>query len=311
MVYKPVLNGVSMRLLRKALKAFKYPNLAFDLAKQEIKEAFFWNYYYESIPFPKMRGSVEVYPKNPNKIVEELKADGLAVREYEIDTRDFRGYLKKAEYEKFPDYYNGQSSVYRIEKFLEHYLAAKLLNLSPSDVYLDVASCNSPSPEIYRKLYGCKTYRQDITFKKGVHGDEIGGNAAAMPVPDGFFTRMALHCSFEHFEGDSDSRFITEAGRVLAKGGKLCILPLYLQSEYMLQTDPACLPKKGIPFENEARLYCAKGWRNRFGRYYDVPHFISRVIQALGDLKITIYAFQNEKEVDKICYIKFAALLEK
>ena len=126
-----------------------------------------------------------------------------------------------------------------------------------------------------------------------------------------FATKMALHCSFEHFEQDADIRFIKEASRVLTKGGKLCILPLYLFEKYIILTDPSMLPKGNMPFESDAILYCAKGFGNRHGRFYDVSHFIARVVNNLNDLKLTIYVVQNEKEVDPSCYVKFIALFEK
>ena len=109
-------------------------------------------------------------------------------------------------------------------------------------------------------MYGCKVYRQDLEFPEGIHGNVIGGDASNMPLEDESATKMALHCSFEHFEKNSDIEFIIEANRVLCKGGKLCIVPLYLSNKYVVQTDPSILPFGGIPFENDAILYCAKGW---------------------------------------------------
>ena len=221
--------------------------------------------------------------------------------------------MRKAEYKKFLGYYFKFGILGRvmIEKSLEHYLASKLLCLSENDVYIDIASSNSPTPEIYHKLFGCKCYRQDLIFPEGVKGNVIGGYANNMPVADGFASKMALHCSFEHFEGDLDIRFIKEAQRVLAEGGKLCILPLYLFTKYAIQTNPVILPKGGMPFENDAILYCAKGSGNRHSRFYDVNHFISRVINNANNLKLTLYLVQNEKAVHPSCYLKFIALFEK
>ncbi len=88
-------------------------------------------------------------------------------------------------------------------------------------------------------------------------------------------------------------------------------MPLYLFNKYVIQTDPAALPKGGISFEGDAVLYCAKGWGERHGRFYDMPHLISRIRNNLNNLKLTIYVIQNEKEVDPSCYVKFVALFEK
>jgi hypothetical protein len=122
---------------------------------------------------------------------------------------------------------------------------------------------------------------------------------------------MALHCSFECFEQDSDIKFIIEAGRVLRKGGKLLIVPLYLSNKYIIVTDPAVLPRGGIPFESDAILYCVKGCGDRHARYYNVSKLITRIRNYLKNLKLTIYVIQNEKEIYPSSYTKFIALFEK
>lgn len=275
------------------------------------KELLLWDYYYSLLREPKVKSWTPNNPQIQRKITKELKKNNFDVFNFEVDITDYRQYLNKAEYHKFPNYYGGGRANNFIEKSLEHYLATKFLKLSKDDVYIDIASRNSPTPEIYHKIYGCEVYRQDLIYPEGIHGNTIGGDACNLPLEDGFATKMALHCSFEHFELDSDIRFIKEASRVLRKGGKLCILPLYLFTEYRIQTDPLVLPKGGIQFESDAVLYCVKGYRNRYGRIYDIPHFITRIRNNLNNLKLTIYLVQNEKEVDLSCYIKFIALFEK
>jgi SAM-dependent methyltransferase len=161
-------------------------------------------------------------------IIDKLKKNGLRVIDFEIHIDEFRQYLEKAQYNKFPRYYGGGKESNFIEKSLEHFLAANALQISKNGVYIDIASSNSPIAEIYHRLYGCETYRQDLKFARGINENTIGGDACNMPMKNGFATKMALHCSFEHFEQDSDIRFIKEASRVLQKGGKLCIVPLYL-----------------------------------------------------------------------------------
>lgn len=279
--------------------------------QDKVKEILLWNYNYAILRKPKVKSAVPHDQEIHNEIIGDLEKNGFTVIDFKIDVTDYKRYVNDAEYHKFPNYYGGGKASNFVEKSLEHYLAAKLLNLSREDIYIDIANANSPAPEIYHKLYGCKVYRQDLLFPEGVHGNVIGGDAGNMPIEDGFATKMALHCSFEHFEQDSDIRFIKEASRVLRKGGKLCIVPLYLFNRYAIQTDPLVLPKGGIPFDNDAILYCARGWGNRHGRFYDVPHLIDRVRNNLNGLKLTIYVVRNEKEVDPSCYVKFVALFEK
>lgn len=100
-----------------------------------------------------------------------------------------------------------------------------------------------------------------MVFLEGIHVNDIGGDAGSMPVEDSFATKMALHFSLEHFEQDPDIRFIKEAIRVLRKGGKWCILPLYLFNRYAIKTDPSVLPRGDISFKN-------KSYRAQFNMKY-------------------------------------------
>lgn len=303
-------------ILRKARRALRHPakvpRVLFEKLDYKFKDAFLWESNFGRLPEPRVRGAVAHEPQMQEQLVAELRQSGFSVTDYRVEVEDFRGYLQRAGYaQHYPDYYDRGRAPNFIEKALEHYLAAKLLALSLDDLLLDIASARSPAADIYRRLYACRAYSQDLTFPPGLHDNTIGGNAAELPLPDGFATKMALHCSFEHFEGETDIRFLQEAGRVLRPGGELCILPLYLHPQYAIQTDPAMLPRAGSRFEPDAVLYAARGFRNRHGRFYDVPHLISRVRKHLNGLGLKIFVVQNEKEVEPSCYLKFAALFEK
>jgi SAM-dependent methyltransferase len=280
-----------------------------------IKEFFFWDYCYDSIKARKIRSAVISTTEINEEIRESLILKNIKVVPFSIDVSDFEQFLQKTNpiYRKF-HYYTGKASINFTEKALEHYLADIFLNFTKDDTYIDIANAESPVPEIYHHLHGCEVYRQDLIFPEGIHGNVIGGSADKLPLKNNFASKMALHCSFEHFENDSDVRFIPEAERVLKKGGKLCIVPLYLHNEYAIQTDPAFIPLRelhNLPFEKDATIYCAKGWSNRHGRSYDVEHFINRIVNSCPDLNLTIYYIKNEKEINPRCYVKFVAVFEK
>jgi hypothetical protein len=283
-------------------------------ASCKLTQPLLWDSYYSALREPKIESDVPQSREVQKLVVEALKSNNLEVTNLTVDVDEYNRWKMKAEYHKIWLYYLKFGIIGKNlpEKSLEHYLAAKLLDISKEDVYIDVGGAGSPTAEIYRKMYGCKTFMQDLVFPPGVNGNIIGGDAGSMPVQDGFASKMACHCSFEHFEGLSDIAFIKEASRVLRSGGKLCILPLYFFTKYAIQTDPTVLPKGYNQFEKDATLFCAKNyWQNRHGRFYDAAHFVSRIVKNMGRLKLRLYRVQNEKQIDQSCYLKFVGLFEK
>jgi hypothetical protein len=298
----------------KPEKSIKHTTAMYSFAVSTFKERFLWEFYFSALREPKVRGAVpHDNPKVHVQVAAEIKQNGVEIEPFPIDVEDYGQYMERAKYARFPSYRvaGGGGAHNFVEKTLEHYLAAKLLDLNADDVYVDVGSADSPAPEIYRTLYGCRAFRQDIMFPRAVQGSVIGGNACDMPVESGFASKIGLHCSFEHFEGNSDVKLIREASRVLRKGGKLCILPLYMFSRYAVQTNPAAMPRGGIPFERDTTLYCVRGWSSRHNRFYDAPHFISRIKNNASPYRLKVYALENQKKVSPACYIKFAAVFEK
>ncbi|MBN2120511.1 MAG: hypothetical protein JW734_05610 [Candidatus Omnitrophica bacterium] len=303
-----------LKTLLQTQNSLRYPAKIYRHTRKSLcylKNVLLWDERYSQLRQPKIKSAIPHDPEVESEIIKKLREKGIEVVDFEINIDDYRKFVAKAGYDKFPDYYQGGKGRNFIEKSLEHYLAAKLLGLSKEDVYIDIAASGSPAADIYHDIYGCVTYKQDLVFPRGLQGNTIGSDASDMPLEDGFASKMGLHCSFEHFEQDSDKRFIKEAKRVLGKGGKLCIVPLYLFKDYAIQTDPSFWPKEGISFEQDAVVYCARGWKNRHGRFYDVPHFVDRIIKNLEGLKLTIYAVTNAKAVHPRCYLKFAAIFEK
>ena len=279
-----------------------------DVAQDGVQAASGFEAAFARIREPKRAGAIGYEPGSVERIVERLAALGLGVRAFQVDVSGYRRFAAAARYpEDFPDYYPFNVT----EKLLEHYVAATLLDLRAREVYIDVASAGSPAPDLYRRVFGVTAYRQDLTYAPGVNGDRIGSDATAMPVPEGFAAKMALHCSFQHFEGDRDMRFVGEAARVLAPGGAVCVVPLYLAEEYAIQTDPEVAVPAGASFERDAIVYCARGWGNRHGRFYDPEHLRDRVMSQASEMTAEVYWITNAEEVDASCYVRFAMLLQR
>ncbi len=279
-----------------------------ERVRRQLREYFLWERCYARLRQPKRRGSIAPTTAEEEEIAAELARKGLAVEGISVDVSDFRRWLQRAQPIYDAHRYRGP---YFAEKALEHYLAAKLLGLNSSTSYLDAASASSPAPEIYAALYGAPVLRQDLAYPQGRHGQIIGGDAADLPLPDASLHAMALHCSFEHFEGDSDGCFVAEAARVLRPGGRLCIVPLYLAQEYAIQTDPAAWNAADMEFENDAVVYCERGFGNRFGRFYSVKKFMQRVAARAPEMRLTLFFVENAIEVDPVCYLRFAAVWER
>ena len=220
-----------------------------------------------------------------------------------IEKSEFAKYLQRWDYQRL-------YSKNKEEKALEHFVSIKLLKFNTGDVFIDIASANSPFPRIISEVYGCNVYRQDMVYPYGVNGMNIGGDASALPIESNWVSKMTLHCSFEHFEGDADMRFIKEVSRVLKPGGMVCILPLYLRKEYCNLSDPA-VDRTGLVFDKGAAIKEVAGWDNRFGRIYSIDKFKERILNNCGDLESAIYFLENEKDAHQECYLKFILILKK
>ena len=199
---------------------------------------------------------------------------GVPLEDVSVDIADFRKWL--AGYPEVEHAYRDAGDV-RIEKCLEHYLSFTLLGLHSRDTFVDVAAARSPFAEVLHRRVGLTAYRLDLSFRKGIHGRDIGADAGDTGLPDGFASALALHCAFECFMGDADVRFVAEAARILRPGGRYAIAPLYVDETYTIATSPYCR-QEGLVFDPGAR----KVWRDDayhvpFSRHYSPQSLIDRI----------------------------------
>src|SRR5579872_3260470 len=109
-----------------------------------------------------------------------------------------------------------------------------------------------------------------------------------MDLPACFADALTLHCSFEHFEGDTDVRFISEVQRVLRPAGRCIIIPLYLHHRYLTLADPYDLATTDVPLDAGAALVAFPGYGNRHGRLYDPEAFVRRVYQPAVNVGLAV-----------------------
>lgn len=212
--------------------------------------------------------------------------------------------FEPGEFQEFKTKYRDDRHGVDNQKMLEYFISYKVLDLVPSDVYIDIAAQDCPFAFFIQDVIGCKVYRQDLYYmKRGIHGSDIGGDASNLPLEDGSVTKISLHNSFEHFEGDSDINFIREAQRILPVGGKMIIIPFFFGDQYSVETEGGWVDDKG-----KKHLW---GKGARFNRYYDVEQFEHRIVRNAPAFNIQFVSIANIHEFGPDCYGHMFTLFEK
>jgi hypothetical protein len=260
------------------------------------------------------RNSTRIPAKHPPlmspDILAAVRALNVEMRTYDIDVDAFEAHVAEVGYP--PNYAAGpiDEGGARDEKLLEYFVSLDLLELHPDEVVIDVASEWSIFPQVAHQLTGATIYQQDLIYPPGVHGNQIGGSAARMPIADGFADKLVAHNAFEHFEGTADSDFMSEAWRILRPGGRLCILPLFMSDHFVILSDPL-VNRRGVVWDSGATVVELPWWHNRFGRMYDAQALRRRVLEPAQAFKQTIYHVTNPFAVHPDASLHFALVLEK
>ena len=274
-----------------------------------------WNLLFRSNPFIQT-GEVADYSRSAQVVWEELcKLPGLITKEYYVDRADYDRYVIAARYEDFDPYYRGGMSGdldHRVEKLLQHYISLSLLGIQSDELYMDVASNTSPMRHIVKRLYNVPVYSLDLSYPPGIDGELIGADAGAMPVKDGFASKMTLHCAFEHFACGADSRFVKECARVLRPGGKVCVIPLYLLPQYCVRVDPTIEGDISVSDTEGAKKVYVRGYKVDYGRFYSPESFRRRILEQATGLTFTAYRILGlEQFAPDYVYSNFALVIEK
>ena len=243
----------------------------------------------------------------------QLASEGIEVKHHTININEYYNYLSTANYPK--DYYGGGFDPKNnfTEKTLEHFVTTEIIPFKPDTIYMDVAACTSPFSDIVKNIFGVKTtYKQDLVYPRGMHENKIGGYAHETGLPDNSIDAITLHCSLEHFEGNSDELFFKEVNRILKPEGKCIILPFYFAHTYTIHIDPAFnfLRNHHPIIDKEAELrYC--NWYQFHSRHYDVTRLKKRIINNLPDCNISLHRVTNFRNVDARCYLRWILEISK
>jgi hypothetical protein len=230
------------------------------------------------------------------------------LRPYELSAAVFQRFKRECGY---ADSYVGYMGPELLdEKLLEHFVSVELLRPQSGEVSIDIGSAQSPFFNWVAKTFGCESYQLDLAYEPGVHGNKIGASADAMPFEAPAVDVMTLHCSIDHFEGQSDSGFVREAARVLKPGGRVCILPVYFAAEPTNIVDPKHFAPRAT-IDPMARVRSVEGYNNRFGRFYSPETFQRRILDAAVGLNAELYRIGGERERIPKVYLDYALLLRK
>lgn len=207
----------------------------------------------------------------------------IKVKPYALDQQAFANFQRR---------YHDPRSFIHTGKLLEYFISEQWMQPINDGVYIDIAAQDCPYASYLRSAYGARAYRQDLYYLQyGVHGFDIGGNAAELPFGNEEVRGIALHNSIEHFEGDSDIRFMAEAARVLIPGGVLVIVPLYIAEHLSEEHEAGWIDEHGVK-----HLWGAGA---RFARTYGPSEFKERIIESFGR-NPDIYRVSPETE--ESCY---------
>ena len=187
---------------------------------------------------------------------------------------DVEGYEEFKERMKLPLMYAVGTSE---RTFLENYVAYKLLDLDPADVYLDVANEESVFPMLYRDRFGLDVRTRVLPQTSSANGRFLAPDAAEIPLPDESVNKVSLRCVFEHFEGKVDGRFLREVRRVLQPGGKCLIMPLHLAERHLNIIDPLLVRSVDFPIDPGSITVAEPALHGRFQRVYS-PASLSRIL---------------------------------
>lgn len=244
-----------------------------------------------------------------------LQALGVTVEDYRVDPESFARF--KAE-KPFPeDYHGGQTGGVWDEKLLEHFIAARLLGLDDygaEDTYVDVAACHSPWARYLREVRGLNAWAIDLAVGQAFRDLPYYRceDATATTFADASVRGASLHCAFEMFAGNDDIEFMREAARIMAHGGKVVVVPLYLHTHYCSYSTSEYW---GRGYSDPAAIEYVRmdTWGVPSSRKYDAQALVRRVLDPAieAGLSYRLRALRNKEELGMNVYCHFILELSR
>lgn len=261
-------------------------------------------------------------PSVPDLILNDLLDLEIELKKYvDVRTVDWFSETEFQNFEKnlgFQTIYNKAENKRYRRKIMEYYCVNKLLKLDEwdeKDIYIDVGAASSPFAKYLRENKGIKSFAVDIS--DGLYSEipyYIKEDATDMHFPDDSVTGISMQSAFEMFAGSADIDFIREAARILKKGGKVVIAPLYLHKKYLSTMSPNyyCMGIADVGSLKCIRTDCRGAIP--FARFYSIESLNERILKFSRKCGLTplVYTLPQELvEKDQFVYLKFILVLEK
>ena len=211
-------------------------------------------------------------------LADRLQGAGVHVQTKQVDVARFSDWVEA--HPGLWDYYYGDPAT-RGEKLLEHYLAEESTHLSAGMTYIDVAAAGGRWVSCLRDS-GLNALALDLSYPQGVHGWRIGADAQEIPLPSGSVDAMSAQCAFECFQGGADVGFMREAARLLRTGGRLAIVPLYVDDTHFITTSPYTVVDRDRFDESAAVVWRDDEYDEPFDRHYSPEALVDRLGDTLG-----------------------------
>ncbi len=137
-------------------------------------------------------------------------------------------------------------------------------------------------------------------------------NAIQTSFADQSVRCASLHCAYEMFMGEDDTRLVGELARILKTSGKAVILPLYMHTHYCAYATPEYFGKgHSDPKAKEyVRIDC---YGVPSSRKYDAATLKRRVLDPIGEagLSYRMLALRNKDAFGRNIYCHFILEIEK
>lgn len=243
-------------------------------------------------------------------IERDLAKLGVRIQDYNPSPKSFK--IFQAESWVPADYHGGMASGVWDEKLLEHWIASDRLGLMDfglNDIYVDVAAANSPWVKNLRERKGIPAFAIDIN-KVGLAYQHLAyyrkEDATNTTFEKDSVNGASLHCAFEMFMKDDDTRLLQEASRILRPGSKLVILPLYMHTHYCAYATPEYYGKGYADPESTEyiRMDCSGVPSSR---KYDAKTLKSRILDQIEslDMSYELLAIRNKAALGSNIYCHF------